>query len=26
MRVSVAGLRAQAKRMATIADNVSNSD
>ncbi|MDR1267585.1 MAG: flagellar basal body protein [Holosporales bacterium] len=26
MRVSVAGFRAQAKRMATIADNVSNSD
>ncbi|MDR1267538.1 MAG: flagellar basal body protein [Holosporales bacterium] len=26
MRVSVAGFRAQAKRMSTIADNVSNSD
>jgi flagellar hook-associated protein FlgK len=26
MRVSVAGFRAQAKRMNTIADNISNSD
>ncbi|MDR1267281.1 MAG: flagellar basal body protein [Holosporales bacterium] len=26
MRVSVAGFRVQAKRMATIGDNVSNSD
>ncbi|MDR1267087.1 MAG: flagellar basal body protein [Holosporales bacterium] len=26
MRVSVAGFRAQAKRMSAIADNVSNSD